>query len=62
MRSILNNVFTIPVDVTSLEPNQNITAVTTDIVTGVIPAGTSIGIYIIDVPTGAPIDLTVTLH
>jgi hypothetical protein len=62
MKSILSSDFIVPVDITSVEPNQHVIAETTDIVSALITAGDVVGLYILEVPTGAPTDLTVTIH
>jgi hypothetical protein len=62
MKSIFTVAPTIAVDVTSLEPNQYVSATSTALVSGNIAAGTPLVLIITSMPTGEPTDLTVTLH
>lgn len=61
-KSIFTSIPSVAVDTTSLEQNQFIVASFTNIVPGLIPANTALGLYLIDVPLGGCEDLTVTLH
>ncbi len=61
-KSIFTSTPSMDVDTTSLEPNQFLIQTFTNIVPGLIPAQTPLGLYILNVPTGQAEDLTITLH
>ena len=61
MKSIFTAAPSLAVDLTSLEPNQNIVGTSTSFVTATIPAQTPIMLYLTSVMSGDPRDLTVTL-
>lgn len=62
MRSIFTTVPFLSVDLTGLEPNEWIKTSTTSMVGTNLPAGSFLGLYVLDFPTGDPETLRVTLH
>lgn len=61
-KSIFTSTPSIAVDVTSLEPNQMLSNTFTNIVPGLIPAATPLGLYILEIPLGSAEDFSVTIH
>lgn len=62
MKSIFNSPPSLSMDLTGLEPNCWIKTSSTNFINQTIPANTSLGLYILEMPTGSPEDLKVTLH
>ena len=62
MKSIFTTAPSLSMDVTSLEANDWIKTSTTSFVAGNIPAGTFLGLYVLQWPNGLPQTLRVTLH
>lgn len=62
MKSIFNTLPTLTPDVTSLEANEWLQGSFTDFVAGSISAGSTLGLYILEMPDGDPQTLRVTLH
>jgi hypothetical protein len=61
-RSIFNSPPTLAVDVTSLEANEWVKGVSTDMIATNLTAGTFLGLYVLEFPSGDPQTLRVTLH
>lgn len=61
-KSIFTSTPSIAVDTTSLEPNQMLKQTFTNIVAGLIPAETPLGLYILEIPTGRSESFSVTIH
>lgn len=61
-KSIFTSEPSISVDTTSLEPNQMLKQTFTNIVAGLIPAQTPLGLYIKQVPLGRSESFSVTIH
>ncbi len=61
MKSVFNTAPSIAVDVTGLEPNQNLVASSTDFVSSTIAAQTPLLLFITTQMSGDPEDLTVTI-
>lgn len=62
MKSIFNSAPTLAMDVTSLEPNEWVKGVSTNFVASTLSAGTFLGLYVLQWPSGDPQTLRVTLH
>ena len=62
MKSIFTTPPSLSMDVTSLEANDFVKTSTTSFVAGNIPAGTFLGLYVLQWPSGDPETLRVTLH
>ena len=62
MKSIFTSAPSLSMDVTSLEANDWIKTSSTSFVAGTIPAGTFLGLYVLQWPSGDPETLRVTLH
>lgn len=61
-KSIFTSTPSIAVDTTSLEPNQMLRQTFTNIVAGLIPAETPLGLYILEIPVGISEGFSVTIH
>lgn len=61
MKSIFSVAPSLAVDLTSLEPNQNISSSSSSMVTSTIAASTPVMLYLTSIPTGDPRDLTVLI-
>ncbi len=61
-RSIFNSPPTLAVDVTSLEANEWVKGVSTNMIASNLTAGTFLGLYVLQFPSGDPQTLRVTLH
>ena len=61
-RSIFNSPPTLAVDVTSLEANEWVKGVSTNMIATNLTAGTFLGLYVLQFPSGDPQTLRVTLH
>jgi hypothetical protein len=62
MKSIFNAPPTLAIDVTGLQANDWVVTSTTNFISQNLPANTSLGLYILQMPGGLPEDLKVTLH
>lgn len=62
MRSIFNSPPTLAIDVTGLQANDWVVGSSTNFITQTFSPGTSLGLYILQMPGGLPEDLKVTLH
>jgi hypothetical protein len=62
MKSLFTSDFDTSVSLTGNTPNQFISSSTISFVSGLIPAGTPIGLYILEYPNGKASDLTVIVH
>ena len=62
MKSIFTSAPTLSMDVTSLEANEWVAGVSTALIGTNLPAGTFLGLYVIQWPSGDPQTLRVTLH
>jgi hypothetical protein len=62
MKSIFSSIPTLAMDLTGLEPNEWIKGSSTSFVAGSLPAGTFLGLYVLQWPEGDPQTLRVTLH
>lgn len=62
MKSIFNSPPTLAIDTTALTPNDWITTSTTNFIAQTLAANTVLGLYILQMPGGNPVDLKVTMH
>ncbi len=62
MKSIFNTAPTLALDLTGLEPNQNVVGSSTDFIATAIAANTPLKLYVTTMPTAGAEDLTVVLR